>query len=307
MSLPPYTGSDIPPPPNTPLVSNHAPPPLELVRQAIPILDTRLNPRRRSGVGHQKSKLNPLALKDLSSVLELFYTYTTKEVTWREASFDISRAKGHGKGHAETLRAWGRACLLDPAYIPRTAYGHSQNSLIDCDEFREELEDYLRAVGKYVTAPCVFQFTAQPDVKAAWGLTKPVSKTTAKNWMHNLDYRWRREPKGLYLDGHERLDVVEYRQTVYIPKWKEMEARMQSFATFELYTYMDPILRRIVVWFHDECTFSAHDRRLLLWVLLSASPKPSKKGEGQTLMVSDVVSAEYGFLCSPDGYVISSR
>jgi hypothetical protein len=184
-------------------------------------------------------------------------------------------------------------------------YGHSQDPLIDSDEFRVELQDYLRAAGKYMTATSVIRFMAQPNIKEAWGLTKPVSKTTAKKWMHQLDCRWRHERKGLYLDGHERPDVVEYRQTVFIPKSKEMEAHMQSFATFEFYTYMDPILCRIVMWFHNECMFYAYDCRLLLWVLMSASPKPTKKGEGQTLMVSDVVSAEHGWLSSPDGYVIS--
>jgi hypothetical protein len=288
-------------------LNNHAPPPPELVTHAIPELEERVNPKRKSGVGHKISKLNPLALKDLSSILELFRTYTSPEnpdITWRKASLSVSIAKGHGKGHAETLRAWGRAYLADPTFIPRTSYGQSQEPLIEYDEFRIDLQEYLHSIGKYITAISVVQYTAQLDIQAMWGLTKLISKATAQRWLKNLDYRWRREWKGLYLDGHERPDVVEYRQHTYLHKWEEMEPRMQSYATIELYTHMDPIIRRIVVWYHDECTFSTYDKRLLLWILLSASPEPSRKGEGKTLMVSDLISADYGWLQSPDGWVV---
>ncbi|KAG8706087.1 hypothetical protein FRC08_001279, partial [Ceratobasidium sp. 394] len=195
-------------PPSTPFLNSHSPPPLELVKCAIPVLEARVDPRRKSGVGHKKSKLNPLALKDLTSVLELFRTYANTEprMTWRNASIKISHAKGKGKGHAETLRKWGRACLLDPLYIPRTAYGHSQDPLIAYDEFQAELLEFLRGVGKYITAVSVIQYTAQPDTQSKWGLTEPISKTTAQKWMKVLGYRWGRQPKGLYLDGHECCD-----------------------------------------------------------------------------------------------------
>ncbi|QRW11541.1 hypothetical protein RhiLY_10540 [Ceratobasidium sp. AG-Ba] len=137
VSLPPSaTASDAgTPPPNTPPAHDHQPPPVPLVEKAIVALEARVNPKRRSGVGHQPSKLNPLALKDLSSVLDFFHLYTSKEIGWRDASLDIARSKGKGKGHAETLCWWGRGCLKDPSYIPRTSYGHNQDPIIKYDEF----------------------------------------------------------------------------------------------------------------------------------------------------------------------------
>jgi hypothetical protein len=143
-------------------------------------------------------------------------------------------------------------------------------------------------------------FTAEPDTQEEFGLTKPVSKTTARRWMQDLSYQWGRVPKGMYLDGHKCPDVVEYRQSIYVKTWQCLEPRMQSFATVESRLHMDPIIRRIVAWFHDECTFRANDRRLLMWALTLASRDPIKKGEGASLMVSDLVSAEYGFMASPD-------
>ncbi|KAG8734892.1 hypothetical protein FRC10_011335, partial [Ceratobasidium sp. 414] len=146
------------PPETTLRLSNfsiHQPPPLELVRRAIPVLEKRVNPWRKSGVGHAKSNLSPLALQDLSSVLELYRTYLAKDITWEQASNNVAQAKGLGTGHSRTLRTWARACLLDPEFIPRTSYGQNCSSMIEHDEFRKELEIYLREVGKYASAkPC---------------------------------------------------------------------------------------------------------------------------------------------------------
>ena len=59
--------------------------------------------------------------------------------------------------------------------------------------------------------------------------------------------------------------------------------------------------RCLVIWFHDECIFYAHDRRILRWVHSSETAKPYAKGEGQSLMIADFVSADYGWPSSADG------
>jgi hypothetical protein len=59
--------------------------------------------------------------------------------------------------------------------------------------------------------------------------------------------------------------------------------------------------RRVVVWYHDESTFYANDRRQIRWVWSGETPKPVPKGKGASLMVADFVSADYGWLCSPNG------
>jgi hypothetical protein len=64
---------------------------------------------------------------------------------------------------------------------------------------------------------------------------------------------------------------------------------------------VDPGGRKSVVWFHDESTFYANDHRRLRWVHKSETAVPRAKGEGASLMVADFVSADYGWLRSPDG------
>ena len=57
----------------------------------------------------------------------------------------------------------------------------------------------------------------------------------------------------------------------------------------------------LTIWFHDECIFYAHDCWITCWVHSSETAKPYAKGEGQSLMVADFVSADYGFLSSAEG------
>jgi hypothetical protein len=62
-----------------------------------------------------------------------------------------------------------------------------------------------------------------------------------------------------------------------------------------------PNERRVIVWFHDELTFYANDQRKTRWVHCNETAKPYAKGEGPSQMVADFVSADYGWLSSPDG------
>jgi hypothetical protein len=108
--------------------------------------------------------------------------------------------------------------------------------------------------------------------------------------------------KGQYADGHERVDVVAYRTHTFLPSWRRIRARMDAWSKENLPEY-GPNLpgKRIVVWFHDESIFYAHNRRRKTWYHKDAPAKPYAKGEGASLMIADFVSSKYGWLRSPDG------
>ena len=55
-----------------------------------------------------------------------------------------------------------------------------------------------------------------------------------------------------------------------------------------------------VVWFHDESTFYANDWHKAQWVYKSKTAVPYTKGKGTSEMVMDMISADYGWLCSSD-------
>lgn len=75
---------------------------------------------------------------------------------------------------------------------------------------------------------------------------------------------------------------------------------MRSWTQEDVEEYENPG-RRVVVWFHDESIFYAHDRKKSQWVKIGDSALPYLKGEGISLMVADFVSADYGWLHSKDG------
>ena len=93
---------------------------------------------------------------------------------------------------------------------------------------------------------------------------------------------------------------------MFLPRWKELEPRLRIWtldgkAEDTSGPSSRPGDRKTVVWFHDESTFYANDRRKRRWVHEKETAVPRKKGEGASLMVADFISADYGWLRSPDG------
>jgi hypothetical protein len=122
--------------------------------------------------------------------------------------------------------------------------------------------------------------------------------------MKKLDYRWTKTGlKGQYVDGHEREDVVSYRQNVFLSGMKHVRNHTRNWDREHQSDQPLPLphKRHIVVWFHDKSTFYANDQRKSGWVHSSETAVPYTKGEGPSQMVVDVVSADYGWLRSPDG------
>jgi hypothetical protein len=59
--------------------------------------------------------------------------------------------------------------------------------------------------------------------------------------------------------------------------------------------------RKTVVWFHDESTFYTNNRRKKCWCHITEMVVPKPKGKGASLMAAHFMSADYGWLQSPDG------
>jgi len=50
-----------------------------------------------------------------------------------------------------------------------------------------------------------------------------------RHWLNKMEFHYGVVQKGVYIDGHERQDVVDYQKNVFIPRWKELERRMVIF------------------------------------------------------------------------------
>ncbi|KAG2053081.1 hypothetical protein BDR06DRAFT_1055121 [Suillus hirtellus] len=122
--------------------------------------------------------------------------------------------------------------------------------------------------------------------------------------MKKLEYHWTKDPKGQFVDGHERDDVVAYWQETFLPAWGAIEEKTRDWSCHERDgDYPRPSLQeqKTVVWWHDESTFYANDHCKTRWVHNSETAVPYVKGEGPSQMVADLVSADYKWLQSPDG------
>jgi hypothetical protein len=97
-----------------------------------------------------------------------------------------------------------------------------------------------------------------------------LSERTARRWLVKLGWRNTRLKKGVYMDGHEREDVREYRNNKFLPLMAEYEKAMVKWnlVNSEL-KREDPILgpgeKRIVPVFQDESSFHANEYKQNLW------------------------------------------
>ena len=105
----------------------------------------------------------------------------------------------------------------------------------------------------------------------------------------------------VYVDGHERPDVVEYRQKVFLPRWREFKRRMVVFdedGHWRAPATLRPGEKLLVLVTHDESTFNANDGKRRLWIAGDKQPlRPKSRGKG--IMVSGFLTPG-GVLRVPD-------
>lgn len=71
---------------------------------------------------------------------------------------------------------------------------------------------------------------------------KKLAERTAIEWFHRCGYSWKDLREGMYKDGHERPDVVAYRNEVFLPQLAQLEP---TFVQFELLPATDSLPERI--------------------------------------------------------------
>lgn len=129
---------------------------------------------------------------------------------------------------------------------------------------------------------------------------KGISLRTARRWMHKEGFRYISYAKGLYYDGHNRPDVVEYRQKHFLPTMQKHEERLVKYTVGDVDKEI-PVIpqnyveRRLVLAPHDETTSQANDSHDKGWVLEQQFPL-RKKGVGRGLHESGAICGTVGYL-----------
>jgi hypothetical protein len=282
------------------------------VDAAIKNLQNLLHPPRTKNRGYKDPKLNLVLRARLELMVGFLRLYKGARYTgWACYANVMAKSGGKGEWLSRKLREWTIEFCKDKKNIPTAMYGKFNSSVLEDEDIAADIHLHLQFLGKFVSAKDIVRYVATPEFQARLKV-KPninISERTAQRWMKKMGYRWRTEPKGMYSDGHERRDVVHYRQNIFLPRWRdfEMRSRWWDGGTYEsidhdarMRAYMSPHVdaRVVVIWRHDESTFYANDRRKLRWVHSSETAKPYAKGEGASEMVGDYVSPDYRWLKS---------
>ncbi|KIJ25877.1 hypothetical protein M422DRAFT_273108 [Sphaerobolus stellatus SS14] len=202
---------------------------------------------------------------------------------WIQASLLAATAAGKGATFACTLCAWTWAFLENSGELPANLFHGLWR--------------------QYFSAADVRRFPALPDTRERFQLERVPSLRTAQRWLYAMSYRYGKAKNGMYVDGHGREGVIAYRQSVFLPLWSSMEARMVTWTSDNIWIEpnLQPGEKRIILVTHDESIFYANDRRSTHWIHKDEKPEPVRKGEGTSIMVSDFCLPELGWLKSKDG------
>ncbi|CAK5270383.1 unnamed protein product [Mycena citricolor] len=196
---------------------------------------------------------------------------------------------------------------LSTGELPIHCYRNSHRCILDDEDCSSDLQTHLleKASSGYFSGRDVVEWVESEEVQKKYEgkIKKTIHIATAHRWLKKLDWRFGAKAKGMYVDGHEREDIVEYRKG-FVRRWKEeYELRMvlhgkDGEIISEPHGFLVPQWPRfrLILVTHDESTFFARDRRKLVWNNMLKGPEPERKGEGESIMISDFLTPEFGRL-----------
>ncbi|KIJ24834.1 hypothetical protein M422DRAFT_274299 [Sphaerobolus stellatus SS14] len=123
-------------------------------------------------------------------------------------------------------------------------------------------------------------------------LKSPFCTKTALRWLVKLGWMKTTLKKGVYMDGHERKDVINYRQMVYLPKIAEYQNQMAKYKGPEL-KKIEPNLKdgekEIIAVFQDESCCHANEFQTTAWMRPGVDQILQRKGRGRLIHISDFI------------------
>jgi hypothetical protein len=220
-----------------------------------------------------KQKTLPLSQINQLMILSNFANLRMKGVSRIDASLKIAQQwhEGSGLWFARRVRALARHYQIFEQ-LPAEERGGSKNahSFLHDESVQNHARTWLSSLPTGHVTPRALQTALTATIFPELGIVpkRPISERTARRWLIKLGWRKTVIRKGVYMDGHEREDVVKYRNEVYLPAMAKFEDRMVRFEGPELIR-VDPVLkpgeRSIKPYWHDECCFHANDNASSAW------------------------------------------
>src|SRR6267154_3318880 len=118
--------------------------------------------------------------------------------------------------------------------LPLHQLSWKRGAIIDNEDIAGEIKTSImeKAGVGFLKAQDIVDIVASPkmqDMFARKGISKPsISIKTGHRWLKKLGWTYKKLKNGMYLDGHERSDVVEYRQG-FVKQWMGHERRFHQW------------------------------------------------------------------------------
>jgi hypothetical protein len=205
-----------------------------------------------------------------------FATLRLKGFKRIEASQQIALQwhSGEGAHFARQIRKLARHYQIFEQ-LPQEKRGgaRSGRTLLLDERIRNAALEWLTALPAGQVTPLHFQKALNAVIlpSQSISLKRPLSERTARRWLLRLGWRLKTLRKGVYMDGHERPDVVEYRTKIFLPAMEKYERRM---ARYEYVSKSEPLKRvppnlkgekEIVINFQDESCFTVNEYKSRAW------------------------------------------
>lgn len=203
---------------------------------------------------------------------------------------------------ARQIRVWSET-FLKKHCLPQINQGrHIKLKSIISDENTQSIcRQWLRSQKAHAISGKSFAEWIKQHLHVEVGLPASVeiNERTATRWLHLLNFRLGdSSKKGMYLDGHERADVVDYRKK-FLLRMDEYQKRMPVYVGDEMETTILPELsddvKPLIFVVHDESCFQSNDGGKTGWFDENRR-QIRPKGSGKSLMVSAFLCECHGLL-----------
>lgn len=272
---------------------------LEEALEALTPLTTLTSNRRVENRLKQIPKYDFVRLIAIKRYFELILENPRSRM---ESSMQIARElypEHNCEWKARSIREWGSFYLVKHALPPLNQGKHQKvASLIDCEDVRNACLSWIRATNRNMLHGRSFSEWVTSHLHLQLEYPNPVQLSVrhATVWLRKLGFEYKPHRQNHNVDGHEREDVVKYRET-FLERMSNYEKRMLKFIGEDCEVALRPDLpedtRPLVLVVQDESCFSSNEGRKTLWMQKDKTVlRP--KGQGRSIMVSE-------FLCECHG------
>jgi hypothetical protein len=247
----------------------------------------------------------------VTSMIALINLFLDPELDygWMECSKLAAKAVGKGSvNHAWNLRRWVVAYMQHGSLL-LNRYGCLNTSILDDKDLAQQIHLHLIGIAKdgYVQAQDVVDVMATPEMKCYLGAKTGITVQMGQQWLHKMNWWYGKATKGMYIDTHERADVVKYHKG-FLACMGEYSKRMTTYdrdgnilsrpTGINIAAGIYPLIEIT----QDESTFTMYDRHRTKWDHADAK-QPEEKNEGPSLMILGMLTQEWGELKHRDLWV----